>query len=268
MRSTPRQRRVSQAAGRALLVFATTLALLAVSLAVVPTAFAANTFTDYQLNLWPEYDDPRLLVIMAPKLDPSVSLPYTFSYGVPLAAQLGMACQILQDGAHDCQPQQSAVEGDTKTIAFSAPSQRDLFFEYYVDPFDGERPDLRQYTYSFLPPGDIGTLSVQIKQPKDAEGFAVEPAPQQTLTDSEGSSYLTYTFNEVKTGTPVDFSITYTRPTWEPPVQAGNAAAPLEAGGAQTGAASSNLLLWAIVGILAVVVVMMYRNQRSQKATK
>ena len=264
MRSIFASTHARRASGRAGRVLALTIALLSFALIAATPAFAANTFADYQLNLWPEYDDPRLLVIMAPKLDPSVPLPYTFSYGIPITAQLGMACQILPDGAHDCQAQQSAVDGDMKTVTFSAPTQRQLFLEYYTDPFGGERPDIRQFTYSFLPPGDIGRLSVQVKQPKDAEGFVVEPAPQQTLTDAEGFSYLTYTFNEVKAGEPVDFSITYTRPTWEPPVQPDNAQAS-DAAGAQTGAATSNLLLWAVVGILAIVIAMMYRNQKATR---
>jgi hypothetical protein len=241
------------------------VAALAAALLLFGTASPAlaGTFNEWQLNLWPEYDDPRLLVMFNGTLDPTVVLPYTLEYDIPIGAQMGMACQLLPDGAHDCQPQQSEVSDEIKTIAFSAPTERELYMEYYVDPMDGERPDQRQFTYSFTPPDDIDRLSVQVKQPNDSEDFVLEPAPMQTLTDAAGFSYLTYVFNDVKAGEPIDINFSYSRPTWVPP--AGQDADPLASDSTlDVTGSGSNTLLWAVVGILVVIVFMMWRNQKAK----
>lgn len=248
-------------AHRFALVSALTAALLA---GLAQPAFAQATFTTWDLNLWPEYDDPRLLVIFNPQLDPSIQLPYTLNYPIPVDGQMGMACQLLPSGEHDCQPQKSSVTGDIKNISFSAPTERELYMEYYMDPLSGERPDKREFTYTFTPPEDIQTLSVQVRQPADAEDFVLEPAPQQTVTDAEGASYLSYVFNDVKAGQPIDFAFSYTRPSWIPPKQA-NGAAPTDASAAAGAGGDSNLLLWAVVGLLGVIAVMMYRNQKQPR---
>ena len=256
----PRPRRTMRTRAAIAVVLASLLVL-----AMAAPALAGPTFSEWQLSLWPEYDDPRILVTFSPVIDPTVPLPYTLSYDLPLSAQMGMACQLLPDGQHDCQPPQSKIEGDVKNISFTAPTQRDLYMEYYVDPYEGERPEQREFTYSFVPPGDIQTLQVQIKQPKDAENFAVEPAPQQSLSDAEGYVYLTYAFADVQAGVPVDFTVSYTRPTWVPPAGEDADLATSE-GSTAAGSAGSNILLWAVVGILGVIVVMMYRNQKRAKA--
>jgi len=67
---------------------------------VTPALAAPPTFSDFQVSVWPEYDDPRVLSILESDLDRSVQLPYRFSTSVPADAQVGMTCQLTPSSEH------------------------------------------------------------------------------------------------------------------------------------------------------------------------
>ena len=130
------------------------------------------------------------------------------------------------------------MRGQVQTVSYTAPSERKLFMEYYADPLKGRQPKVRSYTYTFDPPGDIAQLTIGVRQPKDAVGFRLDPAPLSTQVDNEGFTEALYRFSNVKAGTPIGIRVTYSRPTWaqQVPKGTGTGAAPTGQNAGQAGA--------------------------------
>lgn len=108
------------------------------------------------------------------------------------------------------------MRGAEKTVSYTAPSERKLFFEYYFDPLKGEQPRTRSYTYTFTPPGDIVLLTLSVVRPKDATGFNLSPAPASTQVNNEGLTEDLYTVSNAQAGVPLSIRVSYSRPTWTP----------------------------------------------------
>lgn len=120
------------------------------------------------------------------------------------------------------------MSGAEKTVSYTAPSERKLYFEYYFDPLNGKQPKTRAYAYTFTPPGDIALLTLGVVRPKDAKGFKLSPAPASTRVNSEGLTEDLYTVSNAKAGVPLSIRVSYSRPNWTPqkPKGAGGAAGP------------------------------------------
>lgn len=108
------------------------------------------------------------------------------------------------------------MRGAVKTVSYTAPSERKLFFEYYFDPLKGKQPKTRSYTYAFTPPGDIALLTLSVVRPKDATGFKLSPAPASTQVNAEGLTEDLYTVSNARAGVPLSIRVSYSRPTWTP----------------------------------------------------
>lgn len=265
--------------GRRLLWLLTTAAVCSVALAPPTAAVAAQaaTFDTYRVSLWPEYDDPRLLVIEEPLLSASAVLPYRFSGAVPKDAQVNMACQIAASGQHECQPYERVDSGEGSLLGFTAPSRKQLYLEYYTDPLGGERPKDRRLDYVFTAPADIGTLQLEVKQPKDAAGFKLDPAPKGSRTDAEGFTWAQYSVADLKAGQSVAFKLAYSRPTWEPPVRpaaqsaapgARGAPPPVSGQAAPGGSQSSVAILFAAVVVSGTLWMVMSRRVQATAGPK
>ncbi|HEY3317962.1 MAG TPA: hypothetical protein VGK50_06030 [Coriobacteriia bacterium] len=226
-----------------------------------PAFAAAVPYAQWRVALWPEYDDERTLVIYEPRLDASAALPFKFTYDAfPLDAQVGMTCQVTPVGQHQCQQRQTSVTGDLESISYTAPSERQLYMEYYTDMLKGQRPTQRKMTYSFVAPADIADLQVSIRQPKDATGFTVTPNAASRQTDGDGFTLDTFGFQNVKAGQRYSFTFAYSRPTWTPPVtkaqnngaQGGQGGAGQASAGQQPGG-SQNSQLFALIAVAAFI---------------
>lgn len=249
-------------------------------LAAAPLPAHAASYADWRVSVWPEYDDPRALVIMEPVLDATARLPYEFAMDVPRDAQINMTCQLAPDGQHQCQANRSSVRGGVKTVSYTVPSERNLYFEYYADLLEGRRPEKRDFTYRFVPPADISSLKLEFRQPKDATGFTMSPEPDQTRQDPNGDTFAVYALSDVARGKEMDFRIRYERPSWTPPVAkqsggsgagagagAGPGGAPAPAPGAaptgRTQTGGVDVAAVAVAGVVVVGTLVLFMSRRS-----
>jgi len=170
---------------------------------------SAVQYTHMRLSIWPEYDDPRVLVIMEPVLDDSVRLPAKVSFLVPKGASVNMACEVAPGGAHSCRPKEITRRGAWDEISYTVLSERSLFIEYYYDPELGS-PN-RSLAFNFVPTAMIGSLDVEVQQPVGATEFAMEPEPQATVKNASGFTYHQYSFGKAQPGRAVSLAIGYVK---------------------------------------------------------
>ncbi len=161
------------------------------------------------LQLWPEYDDPGLLVIFSGELGDTVTLPEQVSFPLPAGARDIQAAYEGADGTLLSQP--ADIEGGRLT--YSLPRPR-FHAEYYVDrPQSGSQRDIR---YTFEVPYPTEVLEIRVQQPERASGFAMTPQPEGSLVGSDGFTYYLLRRTGLEPGQRLDFTIRYSKPDERP----------------------------------------------------
>lgn len=169
-----------------LLLFFTLLALL--TLPPLARAQESLRFETMQIDLWPEYDQPAMLVIYRARLTADIQLPVEVGIRIPAAVGDPNAVAVRQDGGQLFNAEYTRVaEGDWATIFFSA-RFREIQIEYY-DPLIERQGDTRQY--QFVWPGDypIDNLRILVQQPTGAENVTTFPRLSSITQDAFGLSY-------------------------------------------------------------------------------
>ena len=156
------------------------------------------------LRLWPEYDDPGLLVILSGSITGTTKFPQQVAFPIPANTRGIQATFIDANGDLLSQPWQ-IVDGK---LTYSLPSP-DFQIEYYLDrPAGGNQRDI---SYSFESPYPIRALEVAAQQPARASAFAMTPQSQRSVQGSDGfTTYLVDRAN-VGAGDKLPINIRYTK---------------------------------------------------------
>jgi hypothetical protein len=169
-----------------------------------------------EVDLWPEYDDPSMLVIYRIALASSTSLPAEFRLRIPAVAGSPSAVASRQpDGSLLNAVFTQSSDGQWNTLAITATSL-ELQVEYY-DPNLAKEGQSRSFVYEW--PGDyaVQSFSIQFKQPLDSTDLKLSPGNfGQPLQDENG--LLTYTQNvgAVPAGSPISIEVGYNRESDSP----------------------------------------------------
>lgn len=169
-----------------------------------------------RLDIWPEFDDPRVLVIYDGLLAPETTTPTDFTFVVPPGAQIHMAGGIAADGGHvhaDFQPRMR--EDGLMEVAYRLEVPR-FYMEFYYDPFAGGEE--RSFVYPVRSPYPVDSLLVRVQEPLRAENFAVVPLPDQVVQDDRGMSYRVLRFADVAPNAENPITVSYRKSDREPSV--------------------------------------------------
>lgn len=142
--------------------------------------------TTASLRLWPEYDDPGLLVIFAGDFSTATGFPRDVSFPLPAGARNIQAA--YPDAAGGLLVAASETSADQLTFRqLPVPA---FHIEYYID----RQPsgDRREITYLFEAPFAIEALQISVQQPARATDFSVSPAPESTFMGDDGLTYSTF----------------------------------------------------------------------------
>jgi len=181
-----------------------TLTLL-VLLSVWPAAAqGALTIPQASLKLWPEYDDPGVLVILSGDFANDASFPQTVAFPVAEGARNIQA--TVNDPAKGLLSQEWQMQGGK--VAYSLPKPG-FHLEYYVDrPVSG---DQRKIVHTFEAPYPITSLEIAVQQPARATDFSVTPAPSRTTTGADGLTYHIINLENLAAGEKRDIAISYVK---------------------------------------------------------
>jgi hypothetical protein len=179
---------------------------------LIPTQVAMSqggiTFATMEIDLWPEYDSPEMLVIYRMELSPDVVLPVDLSIQIPAAAGPPNAVAVRDpNGTLLNAPYEREVTGEWSTISLTA-SMTEIQIEYY-DPT--LKKDGAQRNYIFTWRGDYPTSSllVQFQQPFDARQVEFIPSAGTTTPGSDGLTYHTINLGPQAAGSDASVSIAY-----------------------------------------------------------
>ena len=189
-----------------------TLLLLLVLLFSFQPAHAqgAPSLISVTTKIWPEYDQPSVLVIYYILVSPQTSLPATMNFripataGEPSALAIGSTIETVKD---------KGVEYTLKTdgdwinisVVVTAPA---IQLEYY-HPTLIKNGTMRQYTYVW--PGDyaVDSFMVELQQPFDASGMQTNPNLPNVDPNPGGLTYYTGDFGSLTSGQTFTLDIKY-----------------------------------------------------------
>lgn len=175
---------------RSLITLAFLLALLSVSVqaqGASPPAVSAPTLSEVTVSLWPEYDRPEMLVMMAGQLAAGTAFPLTVEIRIPASA--GKPSALAYVGSGDqllTQPYTTRAEGDQLLVSFDL-STSGFQLEYYA-PL-AQEGNQRTYTYSYVAdyPTTLFYFSAQV--PRTAQQFVLNPPADSVSPQSDGLTY-------------------------------------------------------------------------------
>lgn len=143
---------------------------------LVPAAQAQGPLrlAEFEVDLWPEYDRPDVLVINKAKLPADVSLPVNVTLKIPAAAGEPHAVAVRQmDGSLLNAAYERQVEGEWALITITA-TMPEIQLEYY-DPQIEVDSGNRTYTYIWSGNYAVDAMRIVVQQPIGASQMSIEP---------------------------------------------------------------------------------------------
>ncbi|MGE5252300.1 MAG: zinc ribbon domain-containing protein [Bacteroidota bacterium] len=144
-----------------------------------------------EVKLWPEYDQPGMLVIYDFQVAQGVSLPARVIFRIPKDATVNAVAALESNGFVNSSYEGPTAEGDSQllTVIVDAPTAHRL--EYY-EPLKTSGK-ARQFTYLWQGEYAVDAFSVSVQQPLDTTTFTTDPAYPAV----QGSDGLTYFNSQV-----------------------------------------------------------------------
>lgn len=190
------------------------LRTLILALSLLPglagAAKGAPWLESLQVEIWPEYDRPAVLVILKGEIAADVALPADLSLRIPASTggPAAVAYAAAKAGPLLNLPYERSAADRFVKLRFTVP-ERYFHVEFY-DPLATGAPE-RSYTY--LWPGDLelGALRVVVQEPAAARGISIQPDLGPWSTGTDGLRYGAADLGPAPKGTSRSVEIRYAK---------------------------------------------------------
>lgn len=188
--------------------------------AIAPRPIAAQTperIANLGISVWPEYDDPSVLVIYDGEFANKESFPKEVAFLVPSSARVNAtAYGDGQGGFFNTEPWKTADAGSGWTrVLFTLP-QPLFHLEYYYSPLQGS-PD-KKMAFVFNSVNAADKIQLEIQEPLKASNFKTEPAAAMQTSRGHDFKYHVFNFANVTPGQNLQVQVSYTKSDPNPSV--------------------------------------------------
>jgi hypothetical protein len=172
----------------------------------------AVKFNSLEIDLWPEYDRPSLLVINRGILASSVTLPAQLTVRIPAAAgsPTALASGATLDSVADTEANVK-IDGEWAEVSFLATGPA-IQMEYY-DPGLKKEGDARSFTFIWPGTYAVDSLSIQVQQPIDATQMQIKPAFDPGAAGQDGLVYYNKEVGALAAGEQLSIEVGYQKST-------------------------------------------------------
>lgn len=175
-------------------------------------AQAALSLAQLEIELWPEYDRPAMLVIYRGALAANAPLPTLVQFEIPQRAGQPAAVAYRNPNGQLINLKYS-INPSTSTekalLSFEAPTAH-FQFEYYDPEFDVSLVN-RRYIFTAGTPYAIQSLQLKVQLPVGASDLVTRPPLAQQLQDSRGVIYYVGERDNLAPGDPITLDLSYTK---------------------------------------------------------
>jgi hypothetical protein len=170
---------------------------------------SAIALASLQIDLWPEFDKPSVLVLLTGTLDAEVPLPADVTVRIPAASGQPSAVAVSSNNQLVNAPYTSTVAGDQILITFQADST-EFRVEYY-DPAMTITGQARDYSFHWTTDYPVRAANIHVQEPVGATQLAAEPAVTLAGPGDNGLNYYTAALGALGAGQLVNLHLTYSR---------------------------------------------------------
>lgn len=176
---------------------------------VLPAEMHAQSeiyFAGVEVELWPEFDRPEMLVIFNMQLAEDVSLPVDLTLRIP--THVGEP-HALADSVDGDKSYSREVEGQWAALHFTANGSF-IQLEYYDATLNVE-DEQRQYEFTWPVDYPISATRVNIKLPEDVHSVIVPSSYSGPVSPGDGYIYYEVLGGSLQVGEEVRVSLDYVR---------------------------------------------------------
>lgn len=165
----------------------------------------AGRIDTLMVDLWPDYDQASVLVLLTGRLPGDMALPARVTLPLPGTARLNAVARI------------DARDGRMKDDILSSPGPGELAFitpdpsfrvEYYL-PYTTKNKQ-RSFDFTWRSDVSVDRFMVKVQQPAAADTLRTEPAAPDVLRDENGFNYHFFPVQSLPAGTPYKLHVDYT----------------------------------------------------------
>lgn len=169
-----------------------------------------------KVSIWPEYDEPQLLVIYEGRFKDPSRFPSKARFIVPKGAEISDACSPSPQGGHFCQLFDVENRGNSDEVSLRLP-YNNFFLSFYYNPLKGG--EVRDFVYPILSNYPVDVLEVNIQEPLRSTGFRVDPKPMR-VSSEKGFKFFHYGLSipQKDKDRAVEFNISYAKKGNKPSV--------------------------------------------------
>ncbi|OGO65026.1 MAG: hypothetical protein A2030_02630 [Chloroflexi bacterium RBG_19FT_COMBO_50_10] len=166
------------------------------------------SLSSLEIQIWPEYDKPTVLVIYQLALSPTTAFPASVSIRIPTTAGDPNAVAVRQvDGSLYTIDYTRQVSGEWAMINFTA-TAAEIQLEYY-DPGLTKEDASRHYQYVWLGDYAVSQLTIQVQQPAGATEMRISPSLGAGTTGSDNLTYYTQDIGAISAGQNIQITVDY-----------------------------------------------------------
>jgi len=189
--------------------FKAVLLLGSIILPASALAQAPIVLSSLEVQLWPEYDQPSMLVIYDFQLAPGAELPVGVSVKFPKDANLVAVAVQGADGSLMNADYLESVGDDTwQSVVVQIQSPTTYRLEYY-QPLT-RSGDERQFAFQWAGDYAVQELGLSVRMPSDATSVTADP-PLPNTQDGGGTTFLENDFGSLLAGEEFVFRLKYSR---------------------------------------------------------
>jgi hypothetical protein len=167
------------------------------------------TLDTMTVQLWPEFDQPAMLVIYDFTLAEGTSLPVDITLRIPTDATLTAVANAPSGSLLNVPYQEPGEENGWQVVTFTTDTVTTYHIEYYAPLI---RTDT-QREFVYLWPGDyaVRTFDVSVKIPDDTTDISTDPQMRSGTSENNTQTTLEWGTSDLEEGKQLPIKLTYTR---------------------------------------------------------
>jgi hypothetical protein len=214
----------------------------------------AVVLSSLEIDLWPEYDRPGVLVIYRATIAPGVDLPGLVELRIPAAAGAPNAvAERRADGRLVSLTYGREVEGEGEWAKLTFTASFPVVQIEYYDPRHERDGAERSFTFTYAGDHQVGGISFSVQQPDLAQELSTIPASTRVAVGADGLTYHSLALPGIDAGEIVELQVAYEKISDQLSVETMVRAAPsAPASAPATGAGPSPVVVAVAVALVVV----------------
>lgn len=163
------------------------------------------------VQLWPEFDQPNMLVIYDFRAASGIPLPQIVNMRVPANAEVIAVAQERENALFNVPYQETAIDATWKQVTLTLDTATTYHLEYYAPlKRDGLQ---RKFVYLWSADYPVAFLLVSLRIPLDTTEIETQPSMLEMPPSDDGASYLQWSKENLEAGQQESVQIAYTKTT-------------------------------------------------------